>query len=132
MIKDIHKFCAYLVHSHVETSAKFLQNNAHYSSMHNSCRGLNDHYDALHANNFHHVQLTTHAELFANISPIECLCYTMLDKHVEIDQMLEKNSMLTSMGSLNNVHSCKFTFNFIVEYVIDKLFVGVICTMLWR
>jgi hypothetical protein len=31
--------------------------------------------------------------------------------------------MITSMRSFNNVHSCKFTFNLIVEYIVDKFFV---------
>jgi hypothetical protein len=51
----------------------------------------------------------------------------MFDKHVEINEMLENVSVLTSMRSLNNVHSCKFTFNLIVEHVVDKLFVYEMC-----
>jgi hypothetical protein len=34
--------------------------------------------------------------------------------------------MITSMRSFNNVHSCKFTFNLIIEHV-DKFFVSSMC-----
>jgi hypothetical protein len=49
------------------------------------------------------------------------------DKPIEIDQMLDNVSMITSMRSLNNVHSCKFTFNLSVAHVVDKLFVCATC-----
>jgi len=71
--------------------------------------------------------LITQAELFAKISPTECLCYTMLDKPIDINEMLENISMITSMRSLNNANSCKFTFNLIVEHVVDKLFICAMC-----
>uniref|UniRef100_K3ZMU2 Retrotransposon gag domain-containing protein n=1 Tax=Setaria italica TaxID=4555 RepID=K3ZMU2_SETIT len=74
-----------------------------------------------------YVQLITHTELFAKLSPTECLCYTMLRKPIEIDQMLKNISMITSMRSLNNAHSCKFTFNLICEHFINKFFVCAIC-----
>ena len=41
--------------------------------------------------------------------------------------MLENVSMIMSTTSLNNAHSCKFTFNLTVEYVVDKLFVCAMC-----
>jgi hypothetical protein len=49
------------------------------------------------------------------------------DKPIEIDQMLDNVSMITSMRSLNNVHSCKFTFNLSVAHVVGKLFVCATC-----
>jgi hypothetical protein len=45
------------------------------------------------------------------------LSYTIFDKLVEIDQILDNVSMITSMRSFNNVHSCKFTFNLIIDHV---------------
>jgi hypothetical protein len=60
------------------------------------------------------------------MSPTECLC-TMLDKHVGIDQMPENVSMVTSMRSLNSVHSHRFIFNLIVEHIDNKWFVCVMC-----
>ena len=95
--------------------------------MHNCCHVLIGQSDDLHANKLHHIQLITQADLFVKISPAECLCYTMLDKPVEINKMLENVSMIISMRSLNNAHCCKFTFNLIVEHVVDKLFVYAIC-----
>jgi len=35
--------------------------------------------------------------------------------------------MIMSTTSLNNAHSCKFTFNLTVEHVVDKLFVCAMC-----
>jgi hypothetical protein len=67
------------------------------------------------------------------MSPINYLSYTIFDKLVEIDQMLDNMSMITSMRSFKNVHSCKFTFNLIVEHVVDKFFVSsvfIICDKL--
>jgi hypothetical protein len=55
------------------------------------------------------------------------LSYTIFDKLVEIDQILDNVSMVTSMRSFNNVHSCKFTFNLIIEHVVDKFFVSSMC-----
>jgi hypothetical protein len=100
----------------VNSYAKILQVDKVYSSLHNSysilkpCNNLN-------ANKLHYVQFFTHAELFAKISPINYLSYTILDNV----------SMVTSMRSFNNVHSCKFTFNLIVENVVDKFFVSSMC-----
>ena len=51
----------------------------------------------------------------------------MLEKPVDINKMLENVSMIISMRSLNNAHSCKFTFNLIVEHVVVKLFVCLLC-----
>jgi len=119
--------CADSIHSQVKSSAEILQNKTHCSRMHNSFHVLIDHCDDLHANKLHHIKLITQAELFAKISPTECLCYTMLDKPVVINEMLENISMITSMRSLNNAHSCKFTFNLIVEHVVDKLLVCAMC-----
>ena len=119
--------CADSIQSQVKSSAEILQIKTHCSSMHNSCHFLIDHCDDLHANKLHHIQLITQAELFAKISPTECLCYTMLDKPVDINKMLENVSMIMSTTSLNNAHSCKFTFNLIVEHVVVKLFVCVLC-----
>ena len=68
--------------------------------MHNWCHIFIDQCDDLHANKLHHIQLITQAELFVKISPTECLCYTMLDKPVEINKMIENVSMITSMRSL--------------------------------
>ena len=95
--------------------------------MHNSCHVLIDHCDDLHDCKLHHFQLITQAELLAKVSPTECLCYTMLDKPVDINKMLENVSMITSMRSLNNTHSCKFKFNLIVEHVVDKLLACSMC-----
>jgi hypothetical protein len=55
------------------------------------------------------------------------LSYTIFDKLVEIDQILDNVSMITFMRSFNNVHSYKFTFNLIIEYVVDKFFVSSMC-----
>ena len=95
--------------------------------MHNCCHVLIGQSDDLHANKLHHIQLITQADLFVKISPAECLCYTMLDKPVEINKMLENVSMITSMRSLNNAHCCKFIFNLIVEHVVDKLLACSMC-----
>jgi uncharacterized protein YfbU (UPF0304 family) len=113
-------------HLKVNSCVEILQVDKVYSSLHNSysilkpCNNLN-------ANKLHYVQFFTHAELFAKISPVNYLSYTVFDKLVEIDQILDNVSMITSMRSLNNVHSCKFTFNLIVEHVVDKFFVSSMC-----
>jgi hypothetical protein len=113
-------------HLKVNSCAEILQVDKVYSSLHNSysilkpCNNLN-------ANKLHYVQFFTHAESFANISPINYLSYTIFDKLVEIDQILDNVSMITSMRSFNNVHSCKFTFNLNVEHVVDKFFVSSMC-----
>jgi hypothetical protein len=113
-------------HLKVNSCAEILQVDKVYSSLHNSysilkpCNNLN-------ANKLHYFQFFTHAELFAKISPINYLCYTIFDKLVEIDQMLDNVSMITSMRSFKNVHSYKLTFNLIVEHVVDKFFVSSMC-----
>jgi len=73
------------------------------------------------------VQLTTCANLFAKISPTGCLCYTMLNMPINIDKMLEKISVITSLSSFNTAHSCKFTFVLIGEHVVDTFHVHAIC-----
>ena len=119
--------CADSIQSQVKLCAEILQNKTHCSSMHNSCHVSIDHCDDLHDCKLHHFRLMTQDELFAKISPTECLCYTMLEKPVDINKMLENVSMIISMRSLNNAHSCKFTFNLIVEHVVDKLLVCAMC-----
>jgi hypothetical protein len=113
-------------HLKVNSCARILQVDKVCSSLHNSysilkpCNNLN-------AKKLHYVQSFTHAELFAKISHINYLSYTIFNKLVEIDQKLDNVSMITSMRSYNNVHSCKFTFNLIVEHVVDKFFVSSMC-----
>jgi len=73
------------------------------------------------------VKLITHAEFFNTISPAECVFYVKLDECVDINKMNESVLNTSSMKSLNNAHSCKFTFNLIVEHVVDKLLVCAMC-----
>ena len=73
------------------------------------------------------VKLITHAEFFNTISPAECVFYVKLDECVDINKMNESVLNISSMKSLNNAHSCKITFNLIVEHVVDKLLVCVMC-----
>jgi hypothetical protein len=113
-------------HLKVKSCAAILQDDKVCSSLHNSCSILKP-CNNLNAKKLHYIQFFTYAELFAKISPINYLSYTIVDKHVEIDQMLNNVSMITSMRSFNNVHSCKFTFNLIVEHVFDKFFVSSMC-----
>uniref|UniRef100_A0A0E0BTP8 Uncharacterized protein n=1 Tax=Oryza glumipatula TaxID=40148 RepID=A0A0E0BTP8_9ORYZ len=72
-----------------------------------------DQRDILIANKFDLVELITHDEVFTKILPAEILCYIILDKHVEIHDMLEKVSEIASLKSLNSIHVCKYTFNLI-------------------
>ena len=73
------------------------------------------------------MKLITHAEFFNTISPAECVFYVKLDECVDINKMNESVLNISSMKSLNNAHSCKFTFNLIVEHVVDKLLVCAMC-----
>jgi hypothetical protein len=113
-------------HSKVNSCAEILQVDKVCYSLHNSyfilkpCNNLN-------ANKLHYVQFITHVKLFAKISPINYLSYIIFDKLVEIDQMLDNVSMITSMRAFNNVHNCKLTFNLIIEHVVDKFFVSSMC-----
>jgi hypothetical protein len=114
------------IHSQVKSSVQILR-------VDNICSCLRNFYsilkpcDTLHDKKFHHVQLITHAEFFRIIVPSICFGYTMLDKPVDINEMIQNVSMLTSIISLNNVHSCKLTFNLIIEHVVDKFLVSSMC-----
>ena len=88
---------------------------------------MNDPCNTSYNDKLHLVQLVTCAELFARISPIGCLCYTMLNMPTNIDKMLEKITVITSLSSLNIAHSCKFTFVLIGEHVVDTFHVHAIC-----
>ena len=73
------------------------------------------------------MKLITHAEFFNTISTAECVFYVKLYECVDINKMNESVLNISSMKSLNNAHSCKFTFNLIVEHVVDKLLVCAMC-----
>ena len=90
---------------------------------------MNDPCNTSYTDKLHLVQLVTCAELFARISPIGCLCYTMLNMPINIDKMLEKISEITTLRSLNTAHSCKFTFVLIGENVVDTFHVHAICVI---
>jgi hypothetical protein len=113
-------------HFKVNSCAGILQVDKVYSSSHNSysiskpCNNIN-------TNKLHYVEFITYAELFAKISLINYLSYTIFDKFVEFDQMLDNVSMITSMRSFKNVYSRKLTFNLIIEHVVDKFFVSSMC-----
>jgi hypothetical protein len=83
--------------------------------------------NTLHTNKCHSVQLITSAELFEKGSPANCLFYTKFDMLIHVNKMLENISMVTSSSSLNNAHSCKFTFILIGEHVINNFYVHSIC-----
>lgn len=51
----------------------------------------------------------------------------MLNMPINIEQMLEKISNITSLGSLNTIHSFQFTFVLIGEHVVDTFQVHAIC-----
>jgi hypothetical protein len=110
----------------VNSCAESLQVDNTCSSLHNSYSILKP-YNNLNDNKLHYVQFFTNTELFAKIFPINYLSYTIFDKLVEIDQILDNVSMITSMRSFHNVYSCKITFNLIVEHVVDKFFVSSMC-----
>jgi hypothetical protein len=110
----------------VNSCAESLQVDNICSSLHNSYSILKP-YNNLNDNKLHYVQFFTNTELFAKIFPINYLSYTIFDKLVEIDQILDNVSMITSMRSFHNVYSCKITFNLIVEHVVDKFFVSSMC-----
>jgi hypothetical protein len=124
---DFANLCPDSTHSQVNSNAEILRDDNLCSTLHHSHSILIEPCNTLSAKKFHHVQLITCAEFFKRISSANYLSYTMLDKHVEIDQMFDNVSMMTSFRSLNNVHSCKFTFNLIIEQVFDKFFVCSIC-----
>lgn len=86
-----------------------------------------DQRDILIANKFDLVELITHDEVFTKILPAEILCYIILDKHVEIHDMLEKVSEIASLKSLNSIHVCKYTFNLIGGYAENKFYMCAIC-----
>jgi hypothetical protein len=113
-------------HLKVNSCAEILQDAMVCSSLHNTYSILKP-WNNLNSKKLHYVKFFTRAELFAKISPINYLSYTIFDKLVEIDQILDNVSMITSMRSFNNVHSCKFTFSLIVEHVVDKFFVSSMC-----
>jgi hypothetical protein len=50
----------------------------------------------------------------------------MLNMPINIDKILEKICMITSLRSLNAAHSCKFTFVLIGEHVVDTFHVHAI------
>jgi hypothetical protein len=77
-------------------------------------------YGNIYANKFHNVKLITHAELFNEVSHDKCLCYIMLGKLVELDQMLEKVYDITSVKCLSSAHSCKSTFNLVGDHVANN------------
>jgi hypothetical protein len=97
----------------------------------NICSSLHNSYSILkpcnNSNKLHYVQFITHDELFGKISPVNYLSYTIFDKLVEIDQMLDNVSMITSMRSFKNVHNCKLTFSLIIKHVVDKFFISAMC-----
>jgi hypothetical protein len=113
-------------HLKINSCAEILQVDKVCSILHNlysilkPCNNLN-------AKKLHYVQFFTHAELFAKISPINYLSYTIFNKLVEIDQILYNVFIITSMRSFNNIHSCKFTFSLIIDHVVDKFFVSSMC-----
>jgi hypothetical protein len=112
--------CANLIEQHVDKfDHKICDNN-------NICAFI-DPCNILYANKNHQFQLISGGEFFAKISPTNCLFYTMLDTPIEVNKMLENISMITSSRSLNTVHSCKFTFIFIGEHVVNKFYVHAIC-----
>jgi hypothetical protein len=99
---------------------------------HNICHDNNicaliDPCNIFYANKNHQFQLISGGEFFAKLSPNNCLFYTMLDTPIDVNKMLENISMITSSRSLNIVHSCKFTFIFIGEHVVNKFYVHAIC-----
>jgi hypothetical protein len=71
--------------------------------------------------------LISGAEVFDKLSPTNWLFYTMLDTPIYLNKMLENISVITSPRSLNTVHSCKFTFIFIGNHVVNKFYVHAIC-----
>jgi len=118
-IKPNQNICADLTGAHVDTSAEFLFDEclcALNDPCHTSCN-----------NKQHLIPLVTCADLFTRISPLECLCYTILNMPINIEQMLEKISNITSLSSLNTTHSFQFTFVLIGEHVVDTFQVHAIC-----
>ena len=126
-IEHTQNLCADLIDSYVHTSTSILKANYHCSIMQDHCYDLTHICATLHANNDDHVKLITHDEFFIRISPVECVCYVMLDEFVEIGKMLECVLHKSSMKSLNSAYSCKFTFNIIVHLVENKFYVCAIC-----
>ena len=88
---------------------------------------MNDPCNTSYNNKQHLIQSVTCADLFTRISPLECLCYTMLNMPINIEQMLEKISNITFLSSLNTTHSFQFTFVLIGEHVVDTFQVHAIC-----
>jgi hypothetical protein len=117
-IEHNQNLCADLTKSHFDTSVEFYFGKSLYA--------LNDPCNTLYIDKLHLVQLVTCANLFARISPAGCLCYTMLNMPINIDKMLEKFYVMTSLSSLNTSHSCKFTFVLIGEPVVDTFHVHAI------
>jgi len=96
-IKHNRNICADLTGTHVDTSVDFLFDE--------SLCALNDPCNTSYNNKQHLIQSVTCVDLFTRISPLECLCYTMLNMPINIEQMLEKISNITSLSSLNTTHS---------------------------
>jgi len=111
VIKHNQNICADLTGTHVDTSTKFLFDD--------SLCALNDPCSTSYSNQQHLIQSVTCADLFKRISPLECLCYTMLNMPINIQQMLEKIFNITSLSSLNTTHSFQFTIVLIGEHVVD-------------
>jgi hypothetical protein len=53
--------------------------------------------------------------------------YVKLDEFVDINKMVESVLDISSMKSLNNAYCCKFTFNIIGHYIINKFYVCALC-----
>jgi hypothetical protein len=59
----------------------------------------------IYANKNHQFQLISGVEFFAKLPPTNYLFYTMLDKPIDVNKMLENISVITSSRSLITVHS---------------------------
>lgn len=119
LIEHSKNLCAELTEPHVHRSAEFDLDDNLYT--------LTDTCNILYADKHHHVQLITSAEFFAKISGTNCLFGTMLDMPIDVNKMLENIFVITSSRSLNTAHSCKFTFIFIGEHVLNSFYVHAIC-----
>jgi hypothetical protein len=110
-----------LIEPHVHTSDAYDLGDNIYT--------LIDPCNVLQSNKLHPVYLTTSAEFFEKRSPTNYLFYTKLVMPTDVNHMLENISEITSSRYLNTVHSCKFTFTFIGEHVVNIFYVHAICIM---
>jgi hypothetical protein len=116
--------CPDSIHSQVNSNAEILRVDNLCSTFHNSCSVLIEPCDTLYANKFHHVQLITCAKFFKRIYPTNCLSYTIFDQPVEINEMLDNVSMITSTRPLNYVHSFKLHSIWLLNrFLINYLYV---------